>query len=146
MFQAETRAEFAERSVQKLQKEVDRLEGRCLNYFCCLHTLQAFLLLRKSYLLFFASKVLFAQLLDVCSLTFFSSGIFAFSAYELTACCFIHSHLRFLGIAAARGRMWISAQRGENNCWCKAVAAATFFARDVKNKKAPLKAPICESM
>lgn len=25
--QAETRAEFAERSVQKLQKEVDRLEG-----------------------------------------------------------------------------------------------------------------------
>lgn len=26
--QAETRAEFAERSVQKLQKEVDRLEGK----------------------------------------------------------------------------------------------------------------------
>ncbi len=26
-FQAEARAEFAERSVQKLQKEVDRLEG-----------------------------------------------------------------------------------------------------------------------
>lgn len=26
--QAETRAEFAERSVQKLQKEVDRLEGQ----------------------------------------------------------------------------------------------------------------------
>lgn len=28
-FQAEARAEFAERSVQKLQKEVDRLEGEC---------------------------------------------------------------------------------------------------------------------
>ena len=27
LFQAESRAEFAERSVQKLQKEVDRLEG-----------------------------------------------------------------------------------------------------------------------
>ena len=27
IFQAEARAEFAERSVQKLQKEVDRLEG-----------------------------------------------------------------------------------------------------------------------
>lgn len=27
--QAEARAEFAERSVQKLQKEVDRLEGKC---------------------------------------------------------------------------------------------------------------------
>lgn len=27
VLQAETRAEFAERSVQKLQKEVDRLEG-----------------------------------------------------------------------------------------------------------------------
>lgn len=27
LLQAETRAEFAERSVQKLQKEVDRLEG-----------------------------------------------------------------------------------------------------------------------
>lgn len=27
LFQAEARAEFAERSVQKLQKEVDRLEG-----------------------------------------------------------------------------------------------------------------------
>lgn len=27
-FQAEARAEFAERSVQKLQKEVDRLEGK----------------------------------------------------------------------------------------------------------------------
>lgn len=27
IFQAESRAEFAERSVQKLQKEVDRLEG-----------------------------------------------------------------------------------------------------------------------
>ena len=26
-YQAEARAEFAERSVQKLQKEVDRLEG-----------------------------------------------------------------------------------------------------------------------
>lgn len=30
-FQAETRAEFSERSVQKLQKEVDRLEGRRLH-------------------------------------------------------------------------------------------------------------------
>ena len=29
--QAEARAEFAERSVQKLQKEVDRLEGRPLS-------------------------------------------------------------------------------------------------------------------
>lgn len=27
LYQAEARAEFAERSVQKLQKEVDRLEG-----------------------------------------------------------------------------------------------------------------------
>jgi hypothetical protein len=27
-YQAEARAEFAERSVQKLQKEVDRLEGK----------------------------------------------------------------------------------------------------------------------
>ena len=31
--QAETRAEFAERSVQKLQKEVDRLEGGFLRSF-----------------------------------------------------------------------------------------------------------------
>jgi tropomyosin-1 len=30
-FQAETRAEFAERSVQKLQKEVDRLEDEKSN-------------------------------------------------------------------------------------------------------------------
>ena len=30
MVQAEARAEFAERSVQKLQKEVDRLEGKML--------------------------------------------------------------------------------------------------------------------
>ena len=30
--QAEARAEFAERSVQKLQKEVDRLEGNVLGY------------------------------------------------------------------------------------------------------------------
>jgi hypothetical protein len=29
--EAEARAEFAERSVQKLQKEVDRLEGMGLN-------------------------------------------------------------------------------------------------------------------
>ena len=29
--QAEARAEFAERSVQKLQKEVDRLEGNIYN-------------------------------------------------------------------------------------------------------------------
>ena len=31
-FQAEARAEFAERSVQKLQKEVDRLEGELLTH------------------------------------------------------------------------------------------------------------------
>ena len=31
--QAEARAEFAERSVQKLQKEVDRLEGMSLQIF-----------------------------------------------------------------------------------------------------------------
>ena len=31
--QAEARAEFAERSVQKLQKEVDRLEGKSLVFF-----------------------------------------------------------------------------------------------------------------
>lgn len=35
IFQAEARAEFAERSVQKLQKEVDRLEG---NYFTDRHS------------------------------------------------------------------------------------------------------------
>jgi hypothetical protein len=31
--QAEARAEFAERSVQKLQKEVDRLEGKTWVFF-----------------------------------------------------------------------------------------------------------------
>ena len=31
--QAEARAEFAERSVQKLQKEVDRLEGKNINFY-----------------------------------------------------------------------------------------------------------------
>lgn len=35
-YQAEARAEFAERSVQKLQKEVDRLEGKafCVHFDC----------------------------------------------------------------------------------------------------------------
>ena len=37
--QAEARAEFAERSVQKLQKEVDRLEGI---YFCFLFIIMIF--------------------------------------------------------------------------------------------------------
>jgi hypothetical protein len=31
VFQAEARAEFAEKSVKKLQKEVDRLEGTCVS-------------------------------------------------------------------------------------------------------------------
>ena len=31
--QAEARAEFAERSVQKLQKEVDRLEGESIRFY-----------------------------------------------------------------------------------------------------------------
>jgi hypothetical protein len=34
--QAEARAEFAERSVQKLQKEVDRLEGKSRQYIVIL--------------------------------------------------------------------------------------------------------------
>jgi hypothetical protein len=31
LLQAEARAEFAEKSVKKLQKEVDRLEGMCVS-------------------------------------------------------------------------------------------------------------------
>lgn len=33
MFQAETRAEFAERSVAKLEKTIDDLEGGSLGFF-----------------------------------------------------------------------------------------------------------------
>lgn len=47
MLQAEARAEFAERSVQKLQKEVDRLEGN-IPFLLILrtHKLQIYLILR----------------------------------------------------------------------------------------------------
>jgi hypothetical protein len=33
LLQAEARAEFAEKTVKKLQKEVDRLEGMCISAF-----------------------------------------------------------------------------------------------------------------
>jgi len=33
LLQAEARAEFAEKTVKKLQKEVDRLEGTCFAVF-----------------------------------------------------------------------------------------------------------------
>lgn len=47
MLQAEARAEFAERSVQKLQKEVDRLEGNIpLLLILWTHKLQIYLILR----------------------------------------------------------------------------------------------------
>ncbi len=52
MEQAEARAEFAERSVQKLQKEVDRLEGMKLCPFLLLYIYNSF----KSPLLFYSEK------------------------------------------------------------------------------------------
>lgn len=36
--EAEARAEFAEKTVKKLQKEVDRLEGKLLIFFFFLHS------------------------------------------------------------------------------------------------------------
>jgi hypothetical protein len=43
LLQAEARAEFAEKSVKKLQKEVDRLEGMCVSALVAFsHTNQRF--------------------------------------------------------------------------------------------------------
>lgn len=48
LYQAEARAEFAERSVQKLQKEVDRLEGKiCITPWLFLKTFNIGLMLHK---------------------------------------------------------------------------------------------------
>lgn len=56
VWQAEARAEFAERSVQKLQKEVDRLEGITFRFIFSLSTiipspsLWLFILISSSFL------------------------------------------------------------------------------------------------
>lgn len=69
MQQAEARAEFAERSVQKLQKEVDRLEGMVFmnfftNFYASLSTrVQIFICLLNSKI--FLSKIIISILLSI---------------------------------------------------------------------------------
>jgi hypothetical protein len=69
--QAEARAEFAERSVQKLQKEVDRLEGKSHKFHRFVTDLYC--------LIEFIAKHL--QIIFKCSIT-----------YNLTGGLYIHTH------------------------------------------------------
>jgi len=67
IFQAEARAEFAERSVQKLQKEVDRLEGIIRLFYHYLLFSFIFSYRRVSFLFnfnFLAHKFTIKQLID----------------------------------------------------------------------------------
>lgn len=58
VFQAEARAEFAERSVQKLQKEVDRLEGNIILLQSTVNNKYFYYIISSSILNFYINEVI----------------------------------------------------------------------------------------
>jgi hypothetical protein len=84
LLQAEARAEFAEKSVKKLQKEVDRLEGICVSALMAFsHTNRRFCPVHR-----LLGKTLFAWLLDVILLGWLEINI---SLYGKFLFRFLHS-------------------------------------------------------